>query len=142
MCNPRSHKFAQVAQTEVLKLEFSDLELLASRNGPIPKGIDALDQATYLSLRNLYSQFGRRTITAAEAARDKRIIKTTHERMKQKASFEHKCFGHSVQLWKQAEQAANTYQKDRTIENADRLIGAIYGVGFPREEATPCQPNA
>ena len=38
---------------------------------------------------------------------------------------------HSVEMLKAVELAANAYAKERTLENADRLYQAIYGVEAP-----------
>lgn len=41
--------------------------------------------------------------------------------------FQNKCLNHYVDVIKRTETAASDYRKDRSLENADRLIAALEG---------------
>jgi hypothetical protein len=81
----------------------------------------------------LYQRYHAGSIDRDKGAEEARKIRSSCQVRKEALAFERKCNSHSVRLWKAVESAANAYQKERTLENADRMIEAIYGVGIPRE---------
>lgn len=115
---------------------FKDMEQLAHQNAPLPSGMSALDQATYLSLRCLYSHYRHGEIEQGNAEIEKRAIRVAHEQRMSFDAFARKCGAQSVTLWKNIEGAINSYRKNRTLENADRLANAVDGVGIPREASS------
>lgn len=112
-------------------MEFKEMEELAYQNVPLPRGLDALDQATFLSLRCLYSHYKRGELERHNAEIEKRAIRASHEKRKSFDAFSRTCRAQAVILWREIEGAQNAYRKNRTLENADRLSAVIDGVGIP-----------
>lgn len=106
-------------------------ERLAMRGDSMPAGLCAADQVCFQGLSFLYARFRAGIIDKESASAEKKLIVMRCEEAKKAAAFGEKCSEHAVKLWRDVEQAASAYQKDRTLENADKLITAIYGVGFP-----------
>ena len=110
-------------------------ERAAMHNEPMPDGLDLSDQLCYQALAILYARYHSGKITREQGEKEARMIRRKREENIKSNEFGEKCREHSMKLWKDIEQSANAYQRDRTLENADRLIAAIYGVGFPRKES-------
>ena len=115
---------------------FKEMERLAHRNEPLPHGMSALDQATYLSLRCLYSHYRHGEIEQGDAEIEKRAIRVAHEQRESFDAFARRCSSQSIALWKNVECAINAYRKNRTLDNADRLADAIDGIGIPKEASS------
>lgn len=109
-----------------------EYEQAAMRGEPIPPGLSAADRAAYLQLRGLYVQYHSRLISRETGSADKKRILRARDEEARAAAFRERCLSHTVRLWKEVECAASDYRKNRTLENADRIMEAIYGVGFPR----------
>ena len=106
-------------------------ERLAMRGDPMPANLCQEDQTCFQGLAFLYARYYAGYISREAGEVEARLIRMRCEEAKKKAVFGEKCQQHSVRLWRAIEQASNNYQKNRTLENADQLITAIYGVGFP-----------
>lgn len=106
-------------------------ERLAMRGDTMPGGLNAADQVCFQGLAFLYSRYRAGIISKEAASAEKKLIVMRCVEAKRAAAFGEKCSQHAVKLWRNVEQAANAYQTDRTLENADKLIAAIYGIGFP-----------
>jgi hypothetical protein len=108
----------------------------AALNGePMPDGLTLEDQLCFQALALLYRRYRAGSVSKNVGAEEAWKIRSSCQVRKEALAFERKCNSHSVRLWKAVEGAANAYQKERTLENADRMIEAIYGVGIPREES-------
>lgn len=96
----------------------------AAMNGDeLPGGLEYPDQVLYLCLRSLYNQVRRGIVTRETAILEKkklldeyRVYKFNDEMGKQ----------WTAQI-KKTELARAAYRKERTLENADRLLIAIEG---------------
>lgn len=102
-------------------------EKQAMNREPIPDGLDWLDQKMYLSLRSLYADVQNGTISRETGILDKKKLAVSYQKERENESFNQKWARHTTQLWKGIESAQNSYRKNRTIENADRLSNAIAG---------------
>lgn len=111
-----------------------EFERYAMRGDPIPPGLSAADRTAYISLREVYAQYHRKVISREVGAADKRIIVRARDEESRLMAFGDKCRDHAVKLWSAVGGAAAEYRKNRTLENADRLLEAIYGVGIPGGE--------
>lgn len=111
-----------------------EFEQSAMRGDPIPAGLSAADRVAYISLREVYAQYHRKVISREVGAADKRIIVRARDEESRLMAFGDKCRDHAVKLWSAVGGAAAEYRKNRTLENADRLLEAIYGVGIPGGE--------
>ena len=105
-------------------------ERQAMKGEPMPDGLDLADQLCFQALSTLYKRFYSGRITREQGEHDARLIRRKRDENVKSIEFGEKCRSHAVTLWKNIEQSANAYQNNRTLENADKLIEAIYGVGF------------
>ena len=115
-------------------MDFKEMEELAYQSAPLPRGLNALDQATFLSLRCLYSLYRRGELERHDAEIEKRAIRSAYDKRKSLDAFSQECSARAVILWREIEAAQNAYLKNRTLENADRLSSVVDGVGIPRRE--------
>lgn len=94
----------------------------------MPDGLDAADQWMFLSLRLLYQSYKRGAITKEIGNAEKG--KLAHERTKLENKFKirERVVQSSVSMLVSVESAANAYAKERTLDNADRLYKALYGM--------------
>lgn len=103
-------------------------ERLAMRNDPMPDGLPLEDQLCYQGLSFLYSRYHSGTIDREQGKKEARMIRFRCLENRKKMAFERKCGERSVRLWREIESASNAYAKNRTLENADRLVAVIYGL--------------
>lgn len=108
-------------------------ERAAMHGDPMPDGLDLPDQLCFQALSMLYARYHAGKITREQGEREARLIRRKRDENMKSCEFGEKCRAHSVKLWREIEQSANSYQKNRTLENADMLIASIYGVGFPQK---------
>ena len=100
------------------------LEFMAKDGNEIPDGLEYPDQLMFLSLRLLYSQLRLGIIDRDTAVRDKKRLMREYESY----LFQNEMGKEWVQVIKNTELARAEYMKNRTLENADRLMDAIYQV--------------
>ena len=89
----------------------------------MPDGLSYPEQILYLSLRMLYRQYYQKTIDRETATKEKK-----------KLLHEYKCYQyqdemgkHWVEIIRLTDIARCDYKKNRTLENADRLVEIIEG---------------
>ena len=89
----------------------------------MPDGLSYPDQILYLSLRMLYAQYFKKVIDRETATKEKK-----------KLLDEYRCYqyreemgNHWVEIIRLTDLARCDYKKNRTIENADRLVEIIEG---------------
>ena len=111
-----------------------EFERSAMRGDPIPDGLSAADRVAYISLREVYAQYHRKVISREVGAADKKIIVRARDEESRLMAFGDQCRDHAVKLWSAVGGAAAEYRKNRTLESADKLLEAIYGVGIPGGE--------
>lgn len=109
-------------------------ERAAMHGDQMPDGLDLHDQLCFQALSLLYARYHAGKITREQGEREARLIRRKRDENVKSCEFGEKCRSYSVKLWKEIEQSANAYQRDPSLANADRLIAAIYGVGFPRKD--------
>lgn len=102
-----------------------ELEDLAFRGAEMPKGLNAAEQALFQSLRRLYAYAKLTHMTTDQGKREKTEILKAFRVF----SFWMRVGRHTDRMWKEIESAGNRYRLDRTLENADAFIKAVYGVG-------------
>lgn len=102
-------------------------ERQAANGEPLPGGLDAEDQLLYLSLRNLYAAYRMQTVGRDAASEEKRKLIAGHEKRKRIADSAARRNDHTVAMWSDISQFTTKYRKDRTLENADKLVKAIEG---------------
>ena len=109
-----------MSESKLLELPY---EKIAMSGGEMPKGLEYPDQILFLELRLLYDSYKRKMIDREAATREKVELLRTYEG--------HKAVESMGKLWveqiKKTELFRADYRKNRTIENADRLLKSIEG---------------
>lgn len=109
-----------MAESKLLELPY---EKIAMSGGEMPTGLEYPDQILFLELRILYDSYKRKLIDRETATREKVELLRTYEG--------HKAVESMGKLWveqiKKTELLRAEYRKNRTLENADRLIKQIEG---------------
>ena len=95
----------------------------AMAGNAMPKGLEYPDQILFLELRLLYDSYKRKLIDRETATREKVELLRTYE--------SHKIVDRIGKEWvdqiKRTELARATYRKEKTIENADKLVSFLEG---------------
>ena len=110
-----------MAESKLLELPY---EKIAMAGGEMPKGLEYPDQILFLELRLLYDSYKRKLIDRDKATQEKVELLRTFEA--------HKIVDKMGKEWvdqiKRTELARAEYRKNKTIENADRLVATIEGL--------------
>lgn len=110
-----------MADTKLLELPY---EKIAMSGGEMPKELEYPDQILFLELRLLYDSYKRKLIDRDKATQEKAELLRTYEA--------HKIVDRMGKEWvdqiKRTELARAEYRKDKTIENADRLLACVEGL--------------
>lgn len=109
-----------------------EYEREAARGDPMPDGLSLAAQQTYQAIRYLYAVYRAKRITQAQAAQEKAKVLRELRMMQEKEALMEKSYAKQTAMWKDLEAAANRYGTERTLENADKLIEAIYGAKVKR----------
>lgn len=109
-----------MSDAKLLELPY---EKIAMAGGEMPKGMEYPDQILFLELRLLYDSYKRRLIDRDKATQEKVELLRTYEA--------HKIVDQMGKEWvdqiKRTELARAEYRKDKTIENADKLLACVEG---------------
>lgn len=109
-----------MAESKLLELPY---EKTAMAGGEMPKGLEYPDQILFLELRLLYDSYHRSLIDRETATREKVELLRTYEA--------HKIVDKTGKEWvdqiNRTELARAEYRKDKTIENADKLLACVEG---------------
>ncbi len=109
-----------MAETKLLELPY---EKLAMAGEEMPKGLEYPDQILFMELRLLYESYKKGLIGRDVATREKVELLRTYEA--------HKIVDRMGKEWvdqiKRTELARAAYRKNKTIENADKLIVCVEG---------------
>lgn len=110
-----------MAESKLLELPY---EKIAMSGGEMPKGLEYPDQILFLELRLLYDSYKRKLIDRDTATQEKAELLRVYET--------HKIVDKMGKEWvdqiKRTELARAAYRKDKTIENADKLVACVEGV--------------
>ena len=109
-----------MAESKLLELPY---EKTAMAGGEMPKGLEYPDQILFLELRLLYDSYKRKLIDRETATQEKVELLRIYE--------SHKIVDRMGKEWvdqiKRTELARAAYRKDKTIENADKLLACVEG---------------
>lgn len=109
-----------MAEPKLLELPY---EKIAMSGGEMPKGMDYPDQILFLELRLLYKSYRQQLIDRETATREKVELLRVYEA--------HKIVDKMGKEWvdqiKRTELARAEYRKNKTIENADKLLACVEG---------------
>ena len=90
---------------------------------PMPDGLTSQEQTLYLQLRMLYAQYRSGVVSRERAKEEKRMLCKEFD----KNQYKEKMYRYWVEQTKQTERYKNAYMKNKTIENADKLLGVLDG---------------
>lgn len=109
-----------MADTKLLELPY---EKTAMSGGEMPNGLEYPDQILFLELRLLYDSYKRKLIDRDTATQEKVELLRTYEAHK----IVDKMGKEWVEQIRRTELARAEYRKDKTIENADKLLACVEG---------------
>lgn len=114
--------------------EIDKVEYAAMHGDQMPSGLDVFDQLRFHGLSFIYNNYRARVVSKEDSSAYKRSLLREIELVKRGYEFGIKCYDSAAKRYKATEAAMNAYRLDRTLENADRLVGVIDG--FIGEEGT------
>lgn len=109
-----------MAESKLLELPY---EKIAMAGGAMPEGLEYPDQILFLELRMLYDSYKRQLIDREQATREKVELLRVYEAHK----IVDECGKEWVDQIKRTELARAAYRKEKTIENADKLLACVEG---------------
>lgn len=115
-------------------MDLDELERIAMRGGPMPDGLNLTDQRFFQSISYLYARYRAGFIGRDTGSREKGQILYQRDLEGRQREMDGKLVQHHVELNRAMEAAQIAYQKDRTLENADRLSAVLDG------RLTECSP--
>lgn len=105
-----------------------EISKLAMRNEMPDSGMCVIDWLLWYMLRDIYNEHGAGLISAEQGASRKQnamdLWMHEWEVHQRDAAITYRM----AELWKTVEATASMYRKNRTLENADLLMAAIYGM--------------
>ena len=105
------------------KLKELPYERIAMAGGEMPEGLEYPDQILFMELRTLYYSYNKSIIDREMATREKLELLRTYEA--------HKIVNNMGKEWveqiRRTELARAEYRKNKTIENADKLLACVEG---------------
>lgn len=102
-------------------------ERKAQAGEEMPDSLSLEEQLAYQALALLYARFRLKQIDRATGSAEKGKIGYELEHRTRQADMRHRLLEWHTKLTKDIEAAANAYRKNRTIENADRLVDILDG---------------
>lgn len=105
-----------------------DWEQSAMRGEPMPEGLPLEEQLAYQAMAYLYARFRLKAVTREMGAEEKGRILYELERNRRLLQVKKNLVRCSVEMVRAVEAAANSYSRERTVENGDRLYEALYKV--------------
>ena len=109
-----------MAESKLLELPY---EKIAMAGGEMPEGMEYPDQILFLELRLLYNSYKIKLIDRETATKEKVELLRTYEAH----NIVDKMGKEWVDQIKRTELARAEYRKNKTIENADKLLACVEG---------------
>ena len=109
--------------------DYSPLEIsaYAAKNEMPDSGMTYIDWLLWYMLRDIYREYSAGELTKEQGAERKRQAMEIYQReCELNARYRELCSRVS-ELWKRLEEASSAYRKDRTLENADKMMEIVYG---------------
>lgn len=86
------------------------------------------ERCLWYELRDIYRQFRSGKLTKEKGDSEKNAAIRRYELETNKAELAKRILKRQADMWTEIELAGNMYGMDRTLENADALLAAVYGV--------------
>jgi len=103
---------------------------LAAQNIVPTDKLSLSETLLWYRLRDLYSKFSQGSISKENAAAEKHKIVKQYNDDSATFGFYDSYVSNSAKMWRRIESAATEYRQNKTIENADKFVEAVYGVGM------------
>ena len=110
----------------VQMMDVDQLEDIAYNGGQMPDLRSQAQCVLFQAFRNLYDYAKRVQMSPEQGRREKHEIMQAYKINRFLEEVEES----TVQMWKRIEIAAANYTKNPSVENADKLYLAIYGVNY------------
>ena len=107
-------------------MDVDQLEDIAYNGGQMPDLRSQAQCVLFQAFRNLYDYAKRVKMSPEQGRREKHEILQAYKINRFLEEVEES----TVQMWKRIEIAAANYKKNPSVENADKLYLAIYGVNY------------
>ena len=91
------------------------------------------ERCLWYALRDVYSRFQSGDIKKEQSIQEKNKAVKQFEQDNGVLSSAKKIIAHNASMWAEIELANSMYAMDRTLENADAFVSAVYGVKLKRE---------
>ena len=98
-------------------------EKIAMAGGEMPKGLSDADKILFLELRLLYDSYKKGIVDRETARREKVELLKGYDAIKNSGNISKEC----ADLIRRTELARAEYRKNKTIENADKLLACVEG---------------
>ena len=105
-----------------------ELERDAMNGKEMPNGLGYPEQILYLEMRMLYDQYRKKIVSREMAAEEKKRMLDEYQSYKRREEMGNEW----VEVIKETELARAAFRKERTLENADKLVEIIEGRKFWR----------
>ena len=115
-------------------MDLDELERIAMRGGPMPKNLTPPNQVYFQGLAYLYARFRAGFIDRECGSVEKGEMLYQRDLSERKEAFSGRLIKHHAEQTRAVEAAQIAYQKNRTLENADRLSAVLDG------RLTECNP--
>lgn len=115
-------------------MTLQDLKLAAYNGITPPEPLSCPERAFFLQAKEIYVRYHDKRITQSESAEAMRQAIQDYKRDMQERQNGIDALYRIANLYKQIELAATAYAKNRTLENADKLLEAIYGVTMRKDK--------
>lgn len=103
-------------------------ECAAMRGDEMPDGLELPDQLNFLCLRNLYAQNRAGIIDRSVGSAEKKKLRYQRDLWERRLLSKEKLAQHCAKMYKDVEAATSAYAKERTLEHADEIYQALYGM--------------
>lgn len=105
-----------------------EIAKLAAQNIFPPDKLSLSETLLWYRLRDLYRNFSQGSISKESAAAEKQKIVKQYNRDNETQGFYETYVAKSAKMWRRIEGAATEYRQNKTIQNADKFVEAVYGV--------------
>lgn len=110
-----------------------EIAVSAAQNTLPSEKLSLAENLLWYRLRDLYQGFAKGAISKEKAAEEKKKVLKQYNSDRQKEADVARYFDYHAALYKSIESAATAYKENKTIENADKFVEAVYGVKMKEE---------
>lgn len=104
-----------------------EISAYAAKNEMPESGMTYIDWLLWYMLRDIYNEFSAGMLTKEQGAERKKQALDIYEKEWEYMGRTLALCDRVSDLWKRLETVASAYRKDRSIENADKMMEVVYG---------------